>query len=203
MKNLFSTCAFIAFMLVGYYFLREGFFSGSELIAFVTLGLVVSLLIKLIDRIESFSIGGNEVKLSKENEKAERNIAKLKEITDALIDSLIIPLPTMAESSHDHAYDAGLNFIKIYELTSSLRPQENNPIPYQKIERVLRDYLTGTTLNVQSQAMYSTNDPIPEPSMVLNKYSSEKQRASVENSEAFKLYKTKLYPIFTNSIKTN
>ncbi|MCG9759368.1 hypothetical protein L1D50_09645 [Pseudoalteromonas sp. Isolate6] len=201
MKNLLSVFTFIIFILLGYYFLREGLFSGSEFIAFVTLGLVVTLLIKLVDQIESFSIGGNEVKLSKENEKAERNIARLKEIADALVDSLIIPLPTMADSPQDLAYDTGLNFVKIYEITSSLNTQADKPISHQKIERALRDYLTGTTLNIQSQAMYTTNDPLPDPSMVLNKFSSTKQREGIKNSKAFELYKNKLYPIYINSAK--
>jgi hypothetical protein len=200
MKNILSVIIFITFMLLGYYFLDQELFSGSEYIAFITLGLIVSLMVKLIDRIESLKIGDNEVNLSKENIKAEKNIVKLKEITDALVDSLIIPLPAMSESHNDSAYESALNFIKIYELVTSLKPLENNLISLEKIERALRDYLSGTGLDSKSRAMYSTNEPIPSPSTILNKYTSESQRDAIEKNKVYKLYESKLYPIYIDSM---
>ncbi|MCF2856995.1 hypothetical protein L1286_05920 [Pseudoalteromonas sp. SMS1] len=198
-KNLVSICTFIAFMLVGYHFLCKGFISGAEYIAFATLGLVVSLLVKLADRVESFTIGGNEVKLSQENEKAEENISKLKEIGNALADSIIYQLPSMSESHNHDAYRKGAEFIKIYEITLLLKFPQKNPIPLEKIEKAVRSYLSGTALNVNSEAMYDTNDPIPEPLQLLSKYRTEEQIKKVESSDVFKLYRDKLYPIYVNT----
>lgn len=203
MKNLLAIFVFLVFMSLGYYFLDEALFSGSEYIAFVTLGLVVSLLVKLIDRIESFSIGGNKVKLSMENEKAEKNIAKLKEITDALADSLVAPLPAMSESSFDNAYEKGCSFVKIHDLVVSLKGAKESVIPREKVERAVRDYLYGTTLCINAQATYGTNDKIPEPSVLLDKYKSPEKKNSLKENRSYKLYEDKIYPIYLRSIKTD
>ena len=190
-------------MSLGYYFLDEALFSGSEYIAFATLGLVVSLLVKLIDRIESFSIGGNEVKLSKENEKAEKNIAKLEEITDAVADSLVTPLPAMSDSSFDDAYEKGCSFVKIHDLVVSLKGTEEGVMPREKVERAVRDYLYGTALYINAQAMYDTNDKIPEPSVLLDKCKSPEKKNRLKESRSYRLYEDKIYPIYLRSIKTN
>lgn len=202
-KTFWSICFFLASLVGSTYLLFISKFSGSEFVAALTLASALSFFIFYSDRIETLSIGSTVLKLKRENERAQSYIEKLSEINKALIDSLVIPMPGMADDHRESAYKNGVSFVKRYKLIKKLSEgslEGMKPVPSDKVERAIRDYLYGTSIGIRYAAMYDDMPTIPSPATVLSNYQG-KQRDGVAKNKHFQFYETELYPIYLEATK--
>lgn len=196
-KNIFTVSVGLVFLAVALYLIGDSKISGAEFVALLGLGLLTSIVIKFGDRIESFTFGGNAVKLMHENERAESNIERLDELSSAIADSLTISLPGLYDDTFEKGYRDGVDFVNRYRLFFKL--QNKKGFPQEKLELAVRRYLHDTGIGIRYRAMYDEIPDIPSPSQLLKNHTSDNQRLKLAEHKYFRFYETDIYPIYVES----